>query len=169
MASLEDLSPAEQQAAANLLAFVNKNPDIAKQIRRKAKEQDPNFRAPDIEMEDKLEEQQKAHREEIARLDKERLEDLQVRRRAEAHDKIRAAGLTPEDVEKVMVDQKIGDYDTAIRYVQQERALAKPTAESMSPHSMPDNKDLWKNRNAFARTEAFSAINDLRSGRAIAR
>ena len=169
MASLEDLTPEQQQAAVNLLNFVNKNPDIAKTIRRKAKEQDPNFRAPDIEMEDKLAEQEASHKKEIERLDKERLEDLQVRRRAEAHDRIRSAGLNPEDVEKVMVDQKIGDYDTAIRYVQQERALAKPTASDMSPHSMPDNKDLWKNRNAFARTEAFAAINDLRSGRVAAR
>jgi hypothetical protein len=169
MASLEDLTPEQQQAAVNLLNFVNKNPDIAKTIRRKAKEQDPNFRAPDIEMEDKLAEQEAAHKKEIERLDSERLEDLKTRRRAEAHDRIRAAGLVPEDVEKVMVDQKIGDYDTAIRYVQQERALAKPTAESLSPHSMPDNKDLWKNRNVYARTEAFSAINDLRSGRAVAR
>ena len=169
MASLEDLSPAEQQAAANLLAFVNKNPDIAKQIRRKAKEQDPNFRAPDIEMEDQLAAQDAAHKKEIERLENSQLEALQSRRRAEAHDRIRAAGLVPDDVEKVMVDQKIGDYDTAIRYVQQERALAKPTAAEMAPHSMPDNKDLWKNRNAFARSEAFSAINDLRSGRVAAR
>jgi len=169
MASLEDYTPDQQRAALNLFEFVNKNPDLAKQVRRAAKKADPNFKAPDLELEDSLAAQREEFQVELKKRDDADLQRLQETRRAEAHQRIKSAGLTPEEVEKVMVDESIGNYDTAINYVKAQKALAPATSESISPHSLPDNKDLWKDKNGFARRTAFDAINELKSGRVAAR
>jgi hypothetical protein len=165
MPSLEELSPEQQDQALKLFAFVKQNPEIEKQIRREAKRKNPTMSAPDIDLEDALAKQKEDFEEKLAAERKERLEFLQSERRKEAHAKVRAAGLDPDEVEKAMVDESIGNYDTAIRYVSAQKKLAPATPESISPMTMPDNKDLWANKEMFARKNAFEAINELKAKR----
>lgn len=165
MPSLEDLSPEQQDQALKLFAFVKQNPEVEKQIRREAKKKNPNMSAPDIDLEDALAKQRDEFQEKLEAERKERLEFLQSERRKEAHAKIRSAGLDPDEVEKAMVDEAIGNYDTAIRYVSAQKKLAPATPESITPMAMPDNKDLWKNKEMFARKTAFEAINELKAKR----
>jgi hypothetical protein len=163
--SLEDMTPEQQTQAAQLFQFVKANPDIEKSLRREAKKKNPNMAAPDIELEQALENQKKEFEEKLAAERKERLDGLQAERRREAHDKIKAAGLDPEKVEKVMVDENIGNYDTAINYLSAQAKLAPGTSRSFTPHTMPDTKELWADRNKFAKTQAFQAINEVIAGR----
>lgn len=161
MPTLEDMTPEQRAAAAQLFTFVKANPDIERTIRREAKKKNPAMVAPDLEIEDRLAAQEAKFNETLAADRKERLDALQAERRREAHDKIKAAGLEPDAVEKVMVDENIGNYDTAIKYVAAQKRLAPSTPPSLTPHTLPDNKDLWADRNQWGKTQAFAAINEL--------
>ena len=165
MSSLEDLSPEQQQQALRLFAFVKQNPDVEKTIRREARKKNPNMPAPDLDLEEALVKQREEFEAKLKERDDQAVAQLQQQRRAEAHANIRSAGLDPEEVEKAMVDESIGNYDTAIKYVQAQKRLAPPTAESVTPMTMPDNKSLWADKNKFARSAAFEAINELKAGR----
>lgn len=163
--TLEQMTPEQQKAAVELFTFVKGNPDIEKTLRRAAKAKNPAMNAPDIELEDALAAQRKEFETQLAAERKERLDGLQETRRAEAHKKIRDAGLDPEKVEKLMVDENIGNYDTAIRYLTAQNKLAPATPPTMTPMQMPDTKDLWADRNKFAKDTAFKAVNELISQR----
>jgi hypothetical protein len=165
MPSLEDLTPEQQEQALRLFSFVKSNPDIEKNIRREAKRKNPNMSAPDIELEDALAKQREEFEAKLKERDAQALTQLQQQRRAEAHTRIREAGLDPEQVEKIMVDESIGNYDTAIKYARAQKQLAPSTPESITPMSLPNSKDLWANKNKFARDSAFEAINELKAGR----
>jgi nucleosome binding factor SPN SPT16 subunit len=166
MPSLEDLSEAEQAKAMALYSFVQGNPDVAKTMRKLAREKNPTMPVPDTDtLEEKFNGEIEQLREQIKKRDEESLENLKTQRRSDAHDRIRAAGLDPEEVEKKMVEEHIGSYETAIKFVRQERELAPVTPESITPMHLPEGKDLWGNKNKFARDQAFEAINELRAKR----
>ena len=170
MASLEDLPESEQAKALALYQFVQGNPDVAKDLRRKAREKNPNMPVPDSDMlEDRFSSEIEQLRAELRKRDEQSVEQLRDQRRAEAHSRIRSAGLDPEEVEKSMIDNKIGDYDVAIRFMRQERELAPATPESITPMSLPSGKDLWADKNRWAKTQAFDAINELKAKRLGAR
>lgn len=161
MASLEDLTPEQQAQALNLWNFVRENPEVGKDIRRAAKKKNPAMSAPDIEMEEALAAQAKELREEMAKERQERLDAITAERRKEAHAKIKAEGLEPDKVEDVMVKENIGNYETAIRYVKSQQTVAPATPNTLTPMQMPDQKDLWKDKNKFARATAFDAITEV--------
>jgi hypothetical protein len=165
--SLENMTDEQREQAVRLFSFVKQNPDIEKQIRREAKKKHPNMQAPDIELEEAMEKQRAEFQEELKKRDQASLDALQAQRRAEAHAKIKSNGLDPEEIEKVMVDENIANYDTAIKYVRAQKQLAPATAESVSPMTLPDTKGLWQDRNGFARKSAFDAINELKSRRVL--
>jgi transcriptional regulator of met regulon len=165
MPTLGDMTPEQRAQAAQLFTFVKANPDIEKEIRRKAKEKNPAMHAPDIEIEQALKKQREEIEAELAKDRQERLDTIKAERRKEAHALIRTAGLDPEAVEKVMVDENIGNYQTAINYILAQKKLAPATPHSMTPHTLPDNKDLWADRNKWSKTQAFAAINEIIAGR----
>jgi hypothetical protein len=165
MPSLEEMTPEQQKAAADLYSFVKGNPDVEKTLRRAAKAKNPTMNAPDLDLEEALNKQKIEFEEKLAAERKERLDGIQATRRSEAHAKIREAGLDPDKVEKAMVDENIGNYDTAIKYLTAQNKLAPSTPHTMTPMQMPDTKDLWADRNKFAKTTAFEAVNELISKR----
>lgn len=165
MASLEDLTPEQQDQALKLFTFTQNNPDVAKAVRRMAKEKNPSMQAPDLDLEDRIEAVRKETAAEISKDRDERLAFIQQQQRREAHQRIKDAGLDPEKVEKIMVDESIGSYDTAIKYAQAQRQLAPTTPELRTALRMPDTKDLWADKNSWAKNEAFEAINELKAKR----
>lgn len=169
MASLEDLTPEQQEQALRLFSFVKQNPDVEKTIRREAKRKNPNMSAPDIELEEALARQaaefQKKFDEQEQRSNSEKLTAL----REKAHDRMRAEGFDPADVEKLMEAEAIGNYDTAMKYMKAQKNLAPPTPESVTPMTLPSGKDLWADKNRFARNTAFEAINELKASRGFGR
>lgn len=166
MPSLEDLSEPEQARALALYQFVQNNPDVAKRVRKMAKEKNPNMPVPESDvLEDKVQTELESLREEFKKRDEQQLQALQEQRRAEMHNRIKENGLDPEEVEKIMIDEKIGNYDTAIKYVKQMRELAPSTPEQITPMSLPSGKDLWSDKNRWAKNQAFEAMNELKAKR----
>ena len=166
MPSLEELPESEQAKAMALYQFVQGNPDVAKEMRKLARQKNPNMPVPDSDvLEEKLQSELTAMREELKKRDEQSLQTMQEQRRAEQHNRIRDAGLDPEEVEKIMIDEKIGNYDTAIKYVKQMRELAPVTPEQITPMSLPSGKDLWGDKNRWAKSQAFEAINELKAKR----
>lgn len=166
MPSLEELPESEQAKALALYQFVQGNPDVAKQMRKIAREKNPNMPVPDTDvLEDKMQNELNALREEFKKRDEISIQQLQEQRRSEMHTRIRSNGLDPEEVEKIMVDEKIGNYDTAIKYVKQMKELAPVTPESITPMSLPSGKDLWADKNRWAKEQAFAAMSELKAKR----
>ena len=165
MASLEDMTPEQQDQALKLFSFVNANPDVAKMVRKEAKKRNPNMQAPDLEVEEQLEALRAETRESLQKAEEERLADIKTRQRAQAHQMIRDAGFEPDAIEQIMVEESIGNYETAIKYARAQAQLAPATPEMASPFSMPDTKDLYADRNKWARNTAFEAINELKQKR----
>jgi hypothetical protein len=170
MASLEDLNEADAAKAYALYQFVQNNPDVARDLRKKAREKNPSMPVPDTDvLEDRFQAEIERLNTELKKRDEEASDSLKAQRRAEAHAKIRDQGFDPEEVEKAMVDNKIGNYDVAVKFLRQERELAPATPQAVTPMQMPNVKDLYTNRNSWARNEAFDALNELRRNRAGAR
>lgn len=73
-----------------------------------------------------------------------------------------------KEVSKLMIDQGIGNYNTAAEYYSLQRQAAKPTTDNIVEHSslsLPDNADLFKDKNAWARKEAYKVINEIQRNR----
>ncbi len=73
-----------------------------------------------------------------------------------------------KEVSKTMIENGIGSYDIAADYFTKSRQLAKPTTDHYQEHSsltLPGDVDLFKDRNAWARKEAYKAINEIERNR----
>ena len=164
MASLEDMTPDQRDAHA-LRRMLN-HPELGLEAKRLWKKIEPTAKFPDLEMDDRVKAATQTQTEKIEALEQQ-MRESEVRARREAnHKMIRDAGLEVEQVEKVMTDEKILKYETAINYVRGQTALAPPTPQSVTPIRMPDNmKDIQKNQVAWAREVAFKAVNELKARR----
>lgn len=162
--SLENMTEDERNSAALKRLFAH--PDVGLEAKRLYKKITPDAKFTDLETDDKLKAQRAETDKEIGDL-REKLQMQEISsRRKENHEMIRAAGLDPVAVEKVMTDEKIASYDTAVKYVQAQNANVRPSAANVTPIQMPDNvKDIQKNPAMWARTKAFEAINELKAKR----
>jgi hypothetical protein len=164
--SLEDMTEAERNS--EILKRLMNHPEVGREAKRLWKKVEPRANFPDLDLEDQVSAATKALNEKVEKLEQERIEDRVRANREANHKRVRDAGFEVEQVEKVMTDEKIANYDTAIKYLQGQSALAPPTPEAVTPIRMPDNlKDIQKNPAQWARNEAFKAINELKAQRAI--
>ncbi len=162
--SLENMTEEQRQA----LAFrkLMNHPDVGLDAKRLYKKAVPDARFPELEMDERVTAATKPLTEKIAALEQAQLEERVRQNREVNHRKVTEAGFSVEQVEKTMTDEKIVSYDTAIKYLQGQSALAPPTPQNLTPIRMPDNlKDIQKNPNAWARNEAYQAINEIKAGR----
>jgi hypothetical protein len=155
----------DQRNSAALKRMMN-HPELGLEAKRLWKKIEPTARFADLELTEAIEKTNQTNSEKIEALEQQiRERDVMARREAN-HAMIRDAGLDVETVEKVMTDEKILKYETAINYIKGQSALAPSTPQSVTPIRMPDNmKDIQKNPNMWARNEAFNAINELRAKR----
>lgn len=162
MSSLESMSDDERNSLALKKLF--SHPEVGMEAKRLYKKVVPDAKFPDLENQDRIDTANAALRAEIVKLQ----EDAQTRditaRRKENHQMIRAAGFEPDAVEKVMVDEKISSYDTAIKYMKAQNVNSRPSPGIGvgSPQEMPaDWKEIAKNPRQWANKEAYAAVNDL--------
>lgn len=164
--SLEDMNEAERNS--EILKRMMNHPEFGDEAKRVWKKIEPKARFPDLEAKDLVSTATKDLQGKIDKLEQERLEDRVRANREVNHKMIRDAGLEVEQVEKVMTDEKIAKYETAINYLKGQHALAPPTPEAITPIRMPDElKDIQKNPAQWARAKAHEAINELKSRRQI--
>ena len=129
----------------------------------------PNMAAPDLDLEDALAKQREEFEAKLKEQEEKATTQMLQQRRAEHHARIRSEGLDPDEIEKLMETEAIGNYDTAIKYAKAQKSLAPPTPEAVTPMSLPSGKDLWSDKNKFARSAAFEAINELKASRGFGR
>ena len=125
MAGLEDLSPEELKQFRLGKMLLEANPEIADEAKRLARKVDPKLRLPEIDLADKIAAEKKAREEwEEKQAEKDR-EDRVHRRRQEEGQRARDAGFTPEEIEKIVVEEHCS-FPTAIKLATLQRESAVP-------------------------------------------
>ena len=88
--------------------------------------------------------------------------------KAQAQAKYKLTDDDMKEVSKTMLENGIGSYDIAADYFTKSRQLAKPTTDHYHEHSalsLPGDVELFKDRNAWARKEAYKAIGEIERNR----
>ena len=165
--SLEDISLEQRDELALLMKELAENPATRKEALRLTKKVRPNLPIPELELEDYTEKKVTAAEERVNALEaklkeKEALTELEKRR-----SKLVKRGLSDEEieeVEKVMLEKKIHDHETAADYFDWMKQAATPTPMGYNPSAMSkfDLSKYWKNPTQGARNEAAQALMELR-------
>jgi hypothetical protein len=167
--SLEDLSTEERSNVmreSEALRKLMNHPDVGLEAKRLYKKVVPDANFPELRQQEQIEAATKPLQDKIATMEREDLERRVAANRTANHKLCADAGYKPEDVEKVMSEEHIANYDTAIRYLKGQRALAPATPASVTPMRMPTEMgDIRKNPNGWAREQAFKAIDEIKAGR----
>ena len=125
MAGLEDLSPEELKQFRLGKMLLEANPEIADEAKRLARKVDPKLRLPEIDLADKIAAEKKAREEWEEKQETQAREDRVHRRRQEEAQRAIDAGFTPEEIEKIVVDEKCS-FPTAIKLATLQRESAVP-------------------------------------------
>ena len=167
--SLEDISLEQRDELALLMKELAENPATRKEALRLTKKVRPNLPIPELELEEYTEKKVTAAEDRVAQLEaklkeKESLEELQKRR-----DKLIKKGLAQSDedieqIEKIMLEKKISDHETAAEYFDWMKQAAQPTPTGYNPSPLKgfDLNSYWKNPVQGARNEAAKALQELR-------
>jgi hypothetical protein len=169
--SLEDLSPEQRQQLnrGKLLDLLLTNPKTAEATKRAITQVDEKIKFPDLEVRDSM----KQLREETAKkLADQEAEIKRLRaesKQKELHAKVTDAGLTVEDVVKVLEKHGMAstdeNYDLAIKVLRQDQMLAEPTPSDFETFKTPDVKEMWADPVAWRQREAEKVLKELRGGR----
>lgn len=165
MSSLEDMTQAERESIA--FRKLMNDPEVGIQAKRLYKKVVPDAKFADLDIEDKFTERESKLQKRMDEMEEKDMERRVKEQRELNHKMLRDRGLDPTVVEKVMTDEKIMNYDTAAKYIESQNRNSAPSPGNVTPISMPDNaKEIAKNPAAWARTEAFKALNELKAKRA---
>ena len=162
--ALENVSLEEMESLATLSKTLADNPATRRQFLSMVKQASPDTPIPEIDMENRIYQNVKPFVDKITILesqlaDRDFKETVKVNR-----EKLNAHGLGDKvsEIEKMMVDNKIGDYDTAAKFYKSTQEASTPTPASFSsPMSMPNMKEMGGDINAWARQAAHEAVNDI--------
>jgi hypothetical protein len=170
--SLENISLEQRDELALLMKQLAENPETRKDALRLTKKLRPDLPMPELEIEDYTEKK-------VSQAQK-RVEDLEAKLREkeireelkEKRDALIKKGLIDnesdiEEVEKVMLENKIADHETAAQYWQWMKQAAAPTPTGYNPNPVAkfDLGKYYKNPQQAARDEAAKALSDLRNTR----
>jgi len=167
--SLEDISLEQRDELALLMQELAQNPATRKEALRLTKKVRPNLPIPELELEDYTEQKVSAAEERVLQLEaklkeKDAREELQKRR-----DRLIKKGLAHseediESIEKIMLEKKISDHETAAEYFDWMKQAATPTPSGYNPSPLKgfDLNNYWKNPVQGARNEAAKALSELR-------
>ena len=166
--SLEDISLEQRDELALLMKELAENPATRKEALRLTKKVRPNLPIPELELEDYTEKKVTQAEDRVAQLEaklkeKESLEELQKRR-----DRLVKKGLASEEdieeIEKIMLEKKISDRETAAEYFDWMKQAAQPTPSGYNPSPLKgfNLNEYWKNPVQGARNEAAKALAELR-------
>lgn len=167
--SLENLSPQARDELAALAQRLADNPQTRKDFLRMTKQVNPDLPIPELEIEEKTNSALNQMRQENEAI----RAKLQAKEAQEMLDKRRQSlvkkGLVENEeeidaVEKLMLEKKIADHETAAQYHQWMKQAAVPTPSGYQPSAVKqfDLNKFWKNPASAARDEAVKALNEVR-------
>jgi hypothetical protein len=168
MASLEDLD----EKTRNQLAFAQKilgDTKLSNKVRRMVREADPNFNAPDLDLEDKIKIEVEARDKKIEEL-RLQLETAQRNDNWKAEQqKMRDAGYEVQFIEDLMKKEQIASVDTAIAHANMQAQLAPSTPSNLASDVLPPSKDdmkkLWENPGKWREQVLRTAVGELRGSK----
>lgn len=167
--SLEDVSYEQRDQLAALMRELSDNPATRKEVLRLTKKIKPDLVIPELDIEEtttvavsETRRELEAMRAELAQ--KRAEEDLDRRRNALIRKGYAASDEDVEEIEKVMLEKKIADHDTAAEYWQWMKQSAAPTPTGYNPSAINkfDLSKYYKNPVGAARDEAAKALQELR-------
>lgn len=175
MASLEDLPQEVRDELAKLARDLSQNPKTRKEFLKLTKQARPELPVPEIEIEERTAQALTEANDKISSLErklieKDAQENLDKRRQKLIQDGKAENMEQVGEIEKVMLEKKIPDHDTAADYWTWMKQAAKPSAPQYAPQVLDAGtrknlKPYWNNPQMAARNEAAQALNDLRSGK----
>lgn len=167
--SLENISLEARDELAALSQMLAENPETRKDFLRMTKKVKPDLPIPELEMEDYTRKAVSQSEERVQQLEaklreRDAVEELQKRRNALMKKGLIQSESEIEEVEKIMLDKKIHDHETAAQYHAWMKQAAIPTSSGYNPSPVKqfDLSRYWKNPAGAARNEAMNALNDLR-------
>lgn len=167
--SLENLSEEARNELAALAQRLADNPETRKDFLRMTKKINPDLPIPELEIDDRTNSALSQMRQENDAI----RAKLQAKEAQEMLDKRRQSlvkkGLVDNEdeidaVEKLMLEKKIADHETAAQYHQWMKQAAVPTPSGYNPSAVKqfDLNKFWKNPASAAREAAASALNEIR-------
>ena len=167
--SLENISLEARDELAALSQMLAENPETRKDFLRMTKKVKPDLPIPELEMEDYTrkavsQSEQRVQELEAKMRERDAVEELQKRRNNLLKKGLIQSESDIEEVEKIMLDKKIHDHETAAQYHAWMKQAAIPTSSGYNPSPVKqfDLNRYWKNPVGAARNEALNALNDLR-------
>jgi chromosome segregation ATPase len=169
--SLELTNDARSELAA-LAQTLAENPQTRKEFLRLTKQVKPDLPIPELEIEEKVSQSLTASEQRVQQLEAKLAERDALEKLKERRQSLKEKGLIENDsdideVEKLMVEKKIADHETAAQYHQWMKQAAAPTPTGYNPQVINkfDLNAYWKNPANAARSEAAKALNELRQPR----
>jgi hypothetical protein len=168
MASLENMSPEQRDELAALMSQLAETPETRKDILRLTKKIRPGLTVPELEIEENTNNalsQMRAENEALKAKfqQREAVENLEKRRQELVKKGLASEADVPE-IEKIMLEKKIADHETAAEYHNWMKQAAKPTPSGYNPSAIRqfDLGKYWKDPRGAAQQEAVRAFADLR-------
>lgn len=173
MASLEDLTTDQLLEVARLQERLTTNPATRADYMRLVKKANPDLSIPEVEISDRMEKRFEEEREARAKLEAKLAEKEAHERVSRKRDEVKSKHKLNDDqltqVEKLMTERHIPDYETAAEFYSLSQRVATPTPSTFARPAvdMPDNAVWGKglgNKAALdriARDEAYKAWNDM--------
>lgn len=167
--SLENLSLEARDELASLMQTLAESPDTREDILRLTKKVKPNLNIPEIDLKDrtnselaKIREENEAIRNELRQRDAQA--ELEKRRKDLMKKGLVRSEEDIEAIEKVMLEKKIADHETAAEYHEYMKQAAKPTPTGYNPSAIRglNLNQFWKDPRGAAQQEAVKAFQDLR-------
>ena len=167
--SLEDVSYEQRDQLAALMRELSDNPATRKEVLRLTKKIKPDLVIPELEIEETTTSAVSEARRELDGLkaqlaQRQAEEDLEKRRNSLIRKGLAQSDADVEEIEKVMLEKKIADHDTAAEYWQWMKQSAAPTPTGYNPSAVKqfDLNKYYKNPVGAARDEAAKALQELR-------
>lgn len=169
----DELTPEEQAHQMSLgarMARALKTPEMRKEALKFLKKADPTMQIPELELDNEIQKVRDDEKKERETL----LARLEQQQNASDWEKLErqatSRGFKAADVTAFMTEKKVGDWNAAMDFMDNERQLATPTPASMTslfPEDKDERKELFANPKKFAQKRAYAAIDELNKQRRI--
>jgi hypothetical protein len=164
--SLENITDEARDQLADLADSLSRNPKTREAFLRMTRSVRPNLPIPELDLKDMGAAELKKRDDKIASLEARLIEHDVIEGIKEKRQALVEKGLAKREdiptIEKLMLDRKIPDYETAAEFHKLQKQIATPTPASVTEVRLPESvKDIMKNPTQWARGEAYKALEDL--------
>jgi hypothetical protein len=155
----------QRRQVADFVESIYNDPQLNKEAKRLIKRKYPQMQIPDLEMEDRIEERFAKEKKERDDRDEQARREADDRAWADKRASVKAEyGFTDEamtDLEKMMVDRNIGDYEVAAQFKASKEP--KPSSDDLDTGrwdypNQPGFADIAKDPEGWGRNEILKAL-----------